>query len=326
MLWIGIALFLVLVIIIVGLLFKISSQTNFHLNAITNQISERLKEMSQSVGAMQKGVGERLDNTVNVVSGLHKSLGKLEETNRQIFEISKDISSLQNLLKAPKFRGEMGETLLGNLLEQVLPKGHYDLQYRFKTGETVDAVIRLGGNIVPIDAKFPLENFQAYLQAEGDDAKSAYSKKFITDVKNRINEISNKYILTDEGTFDFALMYIPAENVYYEATIRQELLSYALSKKVVPVSPNTFYAYLQVICLGLKGLQVERNAKEILSNLGRLQQELSKFAEDFRLLGNHIRGSSQKYDDADKRLNKFQDKLISSSAAKPETIEIKPEG
>ena len=166
MLWIGIALFLVLVIIIVGLLFKISSQTNFHLNAITNQISERLKEMSQSVGAMQKGVGERLDNTVNVVSGLHKSLGKLEETNRQIFEISKDISSLQNLLKAPKFRGEMGETLLGNLLEQVLPKGHYDLQYRFKTGETVDAVIRLGGNIVPIDAKFPLENFQLLLKAE----------------------------------------------------------------------------------------------------------------------------------------------------------------
>lgn len=275
-------------------------------------ISERLKEMSRRIQESQSGMGQRFDNTANIINNLQNTLGKLEKTNEQIVIISKDISGLQNLLRAPKFRGEMGETLLGNLLDQVLPKDHYHLQYQFKTRETVDAIIKIGNNIVPVDAKFPLENFQATLNAANDDDKNAYRKKFIADVKNRINEISNKYILPDEGTFDFALMYIPAENVYYEIAIKEDLLSYALSKRVIPVSPNTFYAYLQVICLGLKGMQVERNAKEILANLNRMQQDLFKFTEDFRLVGNHIQNAKVKYDDARIKLDKFQDKLVSS--------------
>jgi DNA recombination protein RmuC len=301
----------------VGLFFKISSQTQTQLNSITNQLNERLKEMSAAILETHRGVGERLDSTVNIIGGVQKSLGRLEETNRQICEISKDISGLQDLLRAPKFRGEVGETLLGNLLAQVLPKDHYSLQHQFKSGEIVDAVVRLGANIVPVDAKFPLENFQTFLKAASDEEKNVFIKKFIADVKNRINEISGKYILPDEGTFDFALMYIPAENVYYEATIKQDLLGYALHKKVIPVSPNTLYAYLQVICLGLKGLQVERNAKEILATLGRLQQDLIKFSEDFRLVGGHIKNALQKYTDSEKRLEKFQDRL-SASVSNPQ--------
>ena len=239
----------------------------------------------------------------------------------QIFEVSKDISGLQNLLRAPKFRGEMGETLLGNLLEQVLPKDHYKLQHGFKSGETVDAIIRLGSNIVPVDAKFPLENFQAFLASPNEDEKNNFSKKFTADVKNRINEIASKYILPDEGTFDFALMYIPAENIYYETTIKQELLSYALGKRVIPVSPNTFYAYLQVILLGLKGMQVERNAREILANLARMQQDMSRFGEDFRLVGTHIQNALRKYEEADKKLDRFQDKLVASSRNPQASIE-----
>ena len=319
--WINVILLLLAVAVIALLLLKISSQANLQLNAITSQLNERLKEMSSLLLEGHKGVGERLDSAVGIIGNVHKSLGKLEETNRQIFEISKDISKLQDLLRAPKFRGEIGETMLGNLLEQVLPKDHYRLQHSFKSGETVDAMIRLGPNIVPIDAKFPLENFQGLARAVNEEEKNACSKRFISDVKNRINEISGKYILPDEGTFDFALMYIPAENVYYEAVIKQDLLAYALSKKVVPVSPNTFYAYLQVICLGLKGMQVERNAKEILANLGRLQLELGKFSEDFRLVGAHIKNALQKYTDAEKRLDKFQDKLISSTADQPKILE-----
>jgi len=321
MLWMVALLFLIAVGIIAALVSRISSQTNSQLNAITSQINERLKEMSQALQETHKGVGERLDNTANVIGLVQKSLGKLEETNRQVFEISKDISGLQNLLRAPKFRGEMGETMLGNLLAQVLPKEHYTLQHQFKSGEAVDAVIRLGGSLVPIDAKFPLENFQGFVSAASDDEKNAFKKKFISDVKTRINEVADKYILPDEGTFDFALMYIPAENVYYETVIGQELLSYSLGKKVVPVSPNTFYSYLQVICLGLKGLQVERNAKEILANLSRMQQDLSKFAEDFRLVGGHIKNALQKYTDAEKRLDRFQDKLISSASDPQHNIE-----
>lgn len=277
-------------------------------------INERLREMSSKMQESQTGVGQRLDNTANIIGNLQNTLGKLEKTNEQIVNISKDISGLQNLLRAPKFRGEMGETLLGNLLDQVLPKEHYELQHQFKTRETVDAIIKIGDNIVPVDAKFPLENFQAFTLATCEDEKNSYRKKFIIDVKNRINEIANKYILPDEGTFDFALMYIPAENIYYEITIKEDILSYALSKKVIPVSPNTLYAYMQVICLGLKGMQVERNAKEILANLNRMQDDVKKFGEDFRLVGNHLQNAKTKFDDADKKLSRFQDKLIASSS------------
>src|SRR3990167_4816179 len=275
--WLSVILFLVTIIVVTVLLLKISSQTNLQLNAVSGQLNLRLKEMSQVIHETQRGVGERLDSTVSIIANLQNNLGKLQEANRQIFEISKDISGLQDLLRAPKFRGEMGETMLGNLLSQVLPKDHYRMQYSFKSGETVDAVIFLGANLVTIDAKFPYENFKAAMAAANDEQRTLYTKKFVNDVKNRINEIASKYIVPDEGTFDFALMYIPAENVYYEATIKQELLSYALTKRVIPVSPNTFYAYLQVICLGLKGLQVEQNAKEILAHLGRLQQDLLRF-------------------------------------------------
>lgn len=277
-------------------------------------VNERLREMSSKIQETQTGVGQRLDNTASIINSLQNTLGKLEKTNEQIVTISKDISGLQNLLRAPKFRGEMGETFLGNLLDQVLPKDHYELQYSFKTRETVDAIIKIGANIVPVDAKFPLENFQAFINAQTEDEKNSYRKIFVTDVKNRINEIANKYILPDEGTFDFALMYIPAENIYYEITIKEDLLSFALSKRVIPVSPNTLYAYLQVICLGLKGLQVERNAKEILANLNRMQQDMLKFSEDFRLVGNHIQNAKTKFDDAEKKLSRFQDKLIASSS------------
>lgn len=316
MLWLSLILFLVTIIVVTVLLLKISSQTNLQLNAVTGQLNERLKEMSRVIQETHRGVGERLDSTVSIITNLQNNLGKLQEANRQIFEVGKDIACLQDLLRAPKFRGEMGETMLGNLLAQVLPKEHYQLQYQFKSGETVDAIIRLGAHIVPVDAKFPYENFKASLSALSEEEKNSYNKKFVSDVKNRINEVSGKYILPDEGTFDFALMYIPAENVYYEAAIKQDLLSFCLTKKVIPVSPNTFYAYLQVICLGLRGLQVERNAKEILANLSRLQQDLSKFNEDFRLVGGHIKNAMQKYTDAERRLDKFHDKLSSSASAK----------
>jgi DNA recombination protein RmuC len=173
----------------------------------------------------------------------------------------------------------------------------------------VDAVVKLGERLVPVDAKFSLENFQKMLDAQDEAGKTAYRKKFIQDVKNRIDEIAAKYILPAENTYDFALMYIPAENVYYEVIIKEDLFSYGMSKKVVPVSPNTFYAYLQVICLGLKGLKVEENAKNILKSLSALNIDINKFKEDFDLLGSHLGNAGRKYEDSQKRLDRFQDKL-----------------
>jgi DNA recombination protein RmuC len=272
--------------------------------------------MNQSLLEANKVIGQNLGSATTVFGSVKEQLGRLEETNRHIYEISKDISSLQELLRAPKFRGSMGETLLENLLAQILPREHYAAQYRFKSGDAVDAVIRLGERLVPVDAKFSLENFQKMLEAQDEQNKSLFRKKFIQDVKNRVDEIASKYILPGENTFDFALMYIPAENVYYEVIIKEDLFSYSTEKKVIPVSPNTFYAYLQVICLGLKGLKIEEYAKMILKNLNALTGEIDKFREDFDVLGSHLSNAASKYAESQKRLEKFSDKLLNIQETK----------
>jgi len=298
MIWLVAGLSFILSIIIIIIVLKISSQVNVRLN-----------QMNQSLQEANKIIGQNLGNATTAFGNVREQLGKLEVTNTQILEVSKNISSLQELLRVPKFRGQMGETLLENLLAQVLPKEHYQMQYRFKSAEAVDAVIRLGERLISVDAKFSLENFQKMVDTEDEQAKNTYRKKFIQDVKDRVNEISAKYILPDENTYDFALMYIPAENVYYETIIKEELSSYCMSKRVIPVSPNTFYAYLQVICLGLKGLKIEENAKSILKNLSTLTIEINKFKEDFDILGKHLSAASTKYEESQRRLDRFQDRL-----------------
>jgi len=298
MIWVIGVLFLFLSVIIITIVLKISAQVN-----------ERLNQMNQSLQEANKIIGQNLGSATTVFGNVKEQLGKLEKTNQQIVEISKDISSLQELLRAPKFRGSMGETLLENLLSQVLPHDHYQMQYRFKSTDTVDAVIRIGERLVTIDAKFTLENFQKMLDAQDEQSKNTHRKKFIQDVKNRVDEIAAKYILPQENTYDFALMYIPAENVYYEVIIKEDLFSYSMLKKVIPVSPNTFYAYLQVICLGLKGFKIEENAKNILKNLMTLEIDINKFKEDFDILGKHLCGASSKYEDSQKRLDKFSERL-----------------
>lgn len=298
MIWLIAVSSFILSLIIVAIVLKISSQVN-----------ERLNQMNQSLIEATKVIGQNLGSATSVFGSVREQLGRLEATNKQIVDISKDIAGLQDLLRAPKFRGQMGETLLENLLAQVLPRDYYSMQYRFKSGEAVDAVIRLGEQLVPVDAKFSLENFQKILEAPDEQTKNICRRKFIQDVKNRIDEIAAKYILPHENTYDFALMYIPAENVYYEVIIKEDLFTYSMGKKVIPVSPNTFYAYLQVICMGLKGMKIEENAKVILKNLGALTNEIDKFKEDFDILGSHLANATGKYGDSQKRLDRFSDKL-----------------
>ncbi len=276
---------------------------------VSFSIHQRLKEVCRSVEEAYKSIGTNLSSTTAIFGDVQKSLGKLEESNRQIYEIGKNISLLQELLRAPKFRGKVGETLLENLLSQVLPKEFIFIQHKFKTQDTVDAAIKLGTRLVPIDAKFPLENFLKIQEMPQEEEKASFRRKFIQDVKTRIEEIAKKYILPAENTYDFAMMYVPAENVYYEIIIKEDILSYALSKRVIPVSPNTFYAYLQVICLGLKGLAVEENVMQILKNLSMLSLEINKFRDDFSVVGTHLHNASVKYDDAAKKLERFSDKL-----------------
>jgi DNA recombination protein RmuC len=264
----------------------------------------------------------------DAVGSVQHRLGELQEATKSMMDIGRDIASLQQILKAPKLRGGLGELMLGELLRQILPEEHYELQYKFKNGAMVDAVIRLGEGLIPVDAKFPLENFKRILEAgsQETDEKTA-RKEFSKDVKKHIDSIAAKYILPEEGTFEFALMYIPAENVYYETIIKDEaqpesLAAYALLKKVVPVSPNSFYAYLQAIVRGLKGLKIEKSAQIILENLGQLESDFKKCYEEFEKAGSHLSNLSSSYDKVMKRMDRLNDKLGAIGGLQPKAIDL----
>jgi DNA recombination protein RmuC len=291
------------------------------------QILSLKEQVRNSLEKTDQVLSQRLENTGRVVSDVQINLARLEESNKRIYELGKDISGLQEILRAPKIRGGIGEFLLSDLLGQILPSQHFSLQHAFKSGEKVDAVVRLGERLVPIDSKFPLENFRRLLEAESDQEKRASRRRFTADVKSHIAAIAGKYILPDEETFPFALMYIPAENVYYETIIKDQdveneksIAGYAMTKKVIPVSPNTLYLYLQTIILGLRGMQVEKNALEIISGLARLRIDFERFTRDFRLTGTHLRHAAGSYDCADKNLGRLEDKLvwISSLPSQPD--------
>jgi DNA recombination protein RmuC len=284
--------------------------------SLTETVHTFTGQVSQSLTNTNKNVGDRLDNTTKVLGDVRQQLGSLEKSSNHIMEIGKDLTRLEDILRPPKLRGSLGELFLADLLKQILPPAHFALQYQFKGGETVDAVIKLQAGMVPIDAKFPLENFRRIIESESKEKRIAGRKAFIKDVKTHIDAISSKYIRMDENTFDFALMYIPAENIYYESIIKDDefggemsLFNYSLKKRVIPVSPNSFYAYLQTIILGLKGMKVEEKSREIIEGLSRLNKEFDNFAEAFRLVGQHLDNSSKKYTEAEKRFGKVESKV-----------------
>jgi DNA recombination protein RmuC len=281
------------------------------LQGVSGLVQQQLSMVNRQLQAQTDSVGNRLDSAAKVIGDVQRNLGELGKATEEIRELGQSVSKLEELLKAPKLRGGLGEYLLEDLLKQVLPATHFEMQHRFTTGDTVDAVIRTSGRMVPVDSKFPLENFRR-LNAAPEPERKSLQKSFIADVRKHIDAIAQKYILPDEGTFPFALMYVPAENVYYEIIIREDasngagLYSYALEKKVVPVSPNSFYAYLQVIALGLRGFYVEQRAREILADLGRLQIDTVQLRETFDVLGTHLENARKKYGDTDVRLTRFE--------------------
>jgi DNA recombination protein RmuC len=297
------------------------------LGQMIGHVNERLRENSEILQQTHQSVGQRLDNAARVVGDVQRSLGGLEEANRKIYEVGKDIASLQEILRSPKLRGGLGEFFLEDLLAQVLPPQHFTTQYCFRSGEKVDAVIKLGSSLVPVDSKFPLENFKRIIDTTVDEEQARAKRQFATDVRKHIDAIATKYILPDEGTYDFALMYIPAENVYYEIIIKDDstdeksLSTYAMSKRVVPVSPNCFYAYLQAIVLGLKGMTIEQRAKEIIECLSRLQGDFTRFRDEFGLLGKHLGHAQSSYQSAEKRFEQFGQKLVSANAGQTESLQ-----
>jgi DNA recombination protein RmuC len=257
---------------------------------------------------------------------VERKLGEVNHAAKTMLEIGRDISSLQNILRSPKLRGGMGELFLEELLKQILPPQYFALQYGFRDGSKVDAALLLEPGIVPIDSKFPLENFTRIFTAANEEDAKASRKLFIADVKKHVDSIAAKYIQPDEGTFDFALMYIAAENVYYEAIIKDDsqqesLAEYARRKNVIPVSPNSFYAYLQAIMRGVKGYHVAQSARMILEGLSQIETEFKKTVPDFEKIGTHLNNALSAYSNTGKRLEKLGGKL---SALAPQTGHPEP--
>jgi DNA recombination protein RmuC len=287
-----------------------------HMEALRQQVQAQQQALTQHLQTMSGQVGSRLDATARLVGEVSQSLGALAKVTEQMYQVGKDITTLQDILQSPKLRGNLGEFFLQDMLAQVLPAAFYRLQHRFRNGDIVDALIRIGNRQVPVDAKFPLENFRRLLHTGVDTERPGQvRRRFLADIKRHIDAIASKYILPDEGTYDFALMYIPAENVYYEVMLKGEeasddLLPYALQRKVFPVSPVSLYAYLQTIVLGLRGLQLEESAQEVLQHLARLRRDMGLLRDAFDVLGRHLGHAHNKYDEVGRLMAQLEGKLL----------------
>lgn len=277
------------------------------LESVTRALQDGVSNSAQIATQGQTAIATELRNTREQMGQIQKQLGEFQELGRNVSSATK---SLEGILGGAKSRGILGEVTLERLLEDCLPLSQFASQHRFSSGETADAVIFLRDNkLMAIDSKFPLDAFRR-IATEGEDAR----RTFATAVKGHIDAIARKYIVPGEGTLDMALMFVPSESVYYELLMStdnkgQQLDSYCRSKKVIAVSPNTLYAHLCVIAMGLRGMQIEENATRIFASLSGMHKQMETFTEVFEKLGNHIKNSQQAYNDADKRLEKTQNTL-----------------
>lgn len=286
-------------------------------NEAIKNLDRRVADLINLMGGQLKEIRGDVDHSskmmLNQVRSFTKETTQLRENLKQIQEKVKDISSFQEIFKSPKLRGQWGEASLEHILTQHFPSELYVSQYKFSSGERVDIVLKLPNNrILPIDAKFSSDNFERMIRSVEEDKKNIYRQRFLSDVKSRIDEISSKYILPSENTVDFALMYIPAEAIYYEImfNLREEdVPGYAWEKKVVLTSPNTIYLTLRTVEHWFRDTQITQQTREILKRLNRINLDAQKLSEDFRKLGSHLRNAISAYDNSERRLSLFSDRV-----------------
>lgn len=330
-------LFVVLGVIVVGFGVVITV-LNRRLHDLKNQtavemVKSDVTELSRTINELQRVMGEKLDRSstsmqtsvqrqltesAKLVADVTQRLTKLDETNRRVVDVADELKTLQNVLQNPKQRGVFGEFYLQSVLENVLPPNQFQLQYKFADGEIVDAAIFLDrGQILPIDSKFSLENYNRMIEAKGEE-RSKLLAKVKTDLKNRIDETS-KYIRADENTMDFAFMFIPSESLYYDMLINnvgqggsaRDLIEYAFrDKRVIIVSPTSFMAYLQTVLQGLRSLQIEEQAKDIQVRVGLLGRHIGKFEEYMQKLGGSLGTTVNHYNNAHKELAKVDKDIV----------------
>lgn len=270
-----------------------------------NSLSSNSSNMIKTLQDNSKQLNERLEKAAEIMQHVGQEVGQMKE-------IGRSIQALQEFLRSPKLRGNIGEQVLNDLLAQVFPKNSFHLQYQFKSGEKVDAAIKTDAGILPIDAKFPMENFQKFSKAESEKDKEIFQKEFVRDVKRHIDAIGKKYILPEEDTLDFALLYLPSETVFYEIVNMDELMEYARVKRVYIVSPSTLYAHLQTILLSFEGREIAEQSKEVMRLLRALQIDFGKADDALGVLGKHIGNASNQYSNVQKGFTGISHKLEST--------------
>jgi DNA recombination protein RmuC len=293
-------------------------------DGLQTQLGERFeKNQAMMMGSLQKQFSE----SSKIIAEVTKNLTELKESNKQVMGITDELKILQNVLGNPKQRGVLGEYLLTQLLENVLPPDRFKLQHRFKDGEIVDAVIYLDKQkMLPVDSKFSVENYNRILEAKDKTQKEAIVRQFKTDLKNRIDETA-KYIRPDENTMDFAFMFIPSEAIYYDLLVNKvgttntsarDLIEYAFrDKKVIIVSPTSFMAYLQTVLQGLRGLQIEEQTKEIQVRVGQLGTHIAAYETYMQKLGSSLGTTVNHYNTAHKELKKIDKDVVKISHVSP---------
>jgi DNA recombination protein RmuC len=281
------------------------------------RLGDRVVSDSGMLSARLEGIDSRMTQTqsasTDLAQNIFATLGDVQRATTTVADQAREFTALQDLLRAPKARGGLGEAMLEELLRQVLPPQAYSTQHRFRSGTIVDAVVKAGGRLVCIDSKFPLSNYRLMCEATSDQERLEAERAFAADIDKHIRDIATRYIVPDEGTFDFAVMYVPAEGVYAEVLRlshrRRPLFESAMETRVVPMSPLTMYGYLQTILFGLKCLRIEESAEEILNFCGRLGQDIERFASEYETLGKHLGNARTKYEEGARRLDRFRDRL-----------------
>jgi DNA recombination protein RmuC len=271
-------------------------------------LQEELNSQRKAMAEQTKLIWERLENSSKVIQQVHKELGGISE-------FGKDMKDLSNVLKSPKLRGGLGEQFLYEILENALPNELFKTQYKFKDGSTCDAVVKTDKGLIAIDSKFPMENFKAMVTAESQDERDKAKKVFVRDVKSRIDEISSKYILPEEGTADFAVMYVPSENVFYELVVNTpEIEEYSRNKNVFITSPNTLNYQMRAILVAYQQSELQKHAGEILKSLSGIKAEAEKFDDDLGVLEGHIGRTYKAMDNVRIKFTKLFGKIESVQA------------
>jgi DNA recombination protein RmuC len=280
-------------------------------------VEARAQAVERTVALGQSSVGEHLGQ-------IREKMGRVFEASQRIEKLATDMTRLEDLLKPPKIRGGLGETFLEQALEQVLPRRFWEMQHRFPGGEVVDAAIMLNGRIVPVDSKFPLENYRKSREAASEEERRHARRDFAADVRRHVETIRAKYIRPEAGTYEFALMYVPAEALYCEIAGEGEedsLADFAMERRVIPVSPRLLYAYLATVAMGLKGLELQEGAREIHARLTDLGRNWERVEAPFAKLGAHLGNTQKQYEEAVRALDRFAAKLEGLAEKAEEKLE-----